>query len=214
MLSINGPKNIGEHLKKLRAAKGITLQDVSNATGLSVSFLSLVENGKSGISLANLQKILKCYDTAIHNFIDESKNMKDVKFEETRGLRSEKTKVVRSEEERVVKSEEAKRIESDTDDVKVLSLVKGARSKKIWPGLFIMEPRSTIGPFNHEGEEFSYMIQGKIEVTLTNQETGDTEKYIITEGDTIYYPSTYLHTYVNLSKQKSIFLAAVTPPTF
>ncbi len=198
MLSINGPKNIGKHLKKLRTAKGITLQDVSNATGLSVSFLSLVENGKSGISLANLQKILKCYDTAIHNLIDTSDDVK----------------VVKSEEARIVRSEEAKRIHSDTDDVKILSLVKGARNKKIWPGLFIMEPGTTIGPFNHEGEEFSYMIQGKIEVTLTNTQTGDTERYIITEGDTIYYPSTYLHTYVNLSKQKSIFLAAVTPPTF
>lgn len=198
MLSINGPKNIGKHLKRLRTAKGITLQDVSNATGLSVSFLSLVENGKSGISLANLQKILKCYDTAIHNLIDTSDDVK----------------VVKSEEARIVRSEEAKRIHSDTDDVKILSLVKGARNKKIWPGLFIMEPGTTIGPFNHEGEEFSYMIQGKIEVTLTNTQTGDTERYIITEGDTIYYPSTYLHTYVNLSKQKSIFLAAVTPPTF
>ncbi len=198
MLSINGPKNIGKHLKRLRATKGITLQDVSNATALSVSFLSLVENGKSGISLANLQKILKCYDTAIHDLIDTSDDVK----------------VVKSEDARVVKSEDAKRIHSDTDDVKILSLVKGASNKKIWPGLFIMEPGSTIGPFNHEGEEFSYMIQGKIEVTLTNTQPGDTEKYIITEGDTIYYPSTYFHTYVNLSKQKSIFLAAVTPPTF
>ncbi|MBT8489939.1 MAG: XRE family transcriptional regulator [Deltaproteobacteria bacterium] len=206
MLSINGPKNVGENLKKRRTVKGITLQDVSNATGLSVSFLSLVENGKSGISMANLQKILKCYDTSINDLIDTSEEVKVVKSENVKG--------VKYGDARIVRSEEAKRIHSDTDDVKILSLVKGARSKKIWPGLFIMGPGTTIGPFNHEGEEFSYMIQGKIEVTLTNQETGDTEKYIITEGDTIYYPSTYLHTYVNLSKQKSIFLAAVTPPTF
>ena len=155
--------------------------------------------GSPGISLANLQKILKCYDTSIHDLIDTS---------------VEDMKMVKSEESRVVRAEEAKRIRSYMDEVKVLSLVRGARNKKIWPGLFIMEPGATIGPFNHGGEEFSYMIQGKIEVTLINTETGDTEKYIITEGDTIYYPSTYLHTYVNLSKQKSIFLAAVTPPTF
>ena len=181
MPETKGPKNIGKNLKKLRAIKGITLQDVSNITGLSVSFLSLVENGKSGISLANLQNILKCYDTSIHDFIDPP----------------EAVKVVASEEARVVRCEEAKRIHTFADDVKVLSLVHGAKDKKIWPGLFIMEPGTTIGPFNHEGEEFSYMIQGKIEVTLTNTQTGNTEKYIITEGDTIYYPSTYLHTYVN-----------------
>ncbi len=199
MFETNGPKNIGKNIKKLRLGKSITLQDVSDVTGLSVSFLSLVENGKSGISLANLQKILKCYDTSIHDLIDTS---------------VEDMKVVKSEDSKVVRAEDAKRIRSDMDEVKVLSLVRGARNKKIWPGLFIMEPGATIGPFNHDGEEFTYMIQGKIEVTLINTQTGDTEKYIITEGDTIYYPSTYLHTYVNLSKQKSIFLAAVTPPTF
>ncbi len=199
MSEINGPENIGKNIKKLRLGKGITLQDVSDATGLSVSFLSLVENGKSGISLANLQKILKCYDTSIHDLIDTS---------------VEDMKVVKSRDSRVVRAEEAKRIRSDMDEVKVLSLVRGARNKKMWPGLFIMEPGATIGPFNHDGEEFTYMIQGKIDVTLINTQTGDTEKYIITEGDTIYYPSTYLHTYVNLSKQKSIFLAAVTPPSF
>jgi transcriptional regulator with XRE-family HTH domain len=192
-------KNIGENIKKLRLGKGITLQDVSDVTGLSVSFLSLVENGKSGISLANLQKILKCYGTSIHDLIDKS---------------VEDTKVVKSKGSRVVRAEEAKRIRSDMDEVKILSLVRGAKSKKIWPGLFIMEPGSTIGPFSHDGEEFAYIILGKIEVTLMNSRTGDTEKYILTEGDTIYYSSTYLHTYVNLSKQKSIFLAAVTPPTF
>jgi transcriptional regulator with XRE-family HTH domain len=192
-------KKIGQNIKKLRLAKGITLKNVADATGLSVSFLSLVENGKSGISLANLQKILKCYDTSLHGFID--------KTEEGR-------KVVKSDKSRVVRAEEAKRIYSYADDAKVMSLVNEPRSKKIWPGLFIMDPDTTIGPFNHAGEEFSYVIQGKFEVTLVNTETGETEKYIITEGDTIYYHSTFLHTYVNLSKHKSIFLAAVTPPTF
>lgn len=183
-------QDAGESLKKLRAEKGITLQDVSNATGLSVSFLSLVENGKSGISFGNMQKILKCFDSSIHDLIDTVDGV------------------------RVVKFEEAERIRSDTDGVKILSLVKGAKNKKIWPGYFIMEPGAAMGEFQHEGEEFSHVIQGKIEVTLTEPTTGEKEKYILTEGDTIYYPSNYLHKYVNLSKQKSIFIAAVTPPTF
>lgn len=59
--------------------------------------------------------------------------------------------------------------------------------------------------------QFSYIIQGKVEVTLTNSRTGEVEKYILTEGDTIYHPSTFLHKYVNLSKRRSIFIAAVTP---
>ncbi|PKN33451.1 MAG: hypothetical protein CVU61_13430 [Deltaproteobacteria bacterium HGW-Deltaproteobacteria-19] len=183
-------QNVGQRLKKLRTAQGVTLQEVSDKTGLSVSFLSLFENGKSGISLANLQKILKLFDSSIHDLIDTT------------------------EDERVVKYEDAKAIISDNDDVKIYSLVKKARNKKIWAGLFIMEPGASIGDFQHDGEEFSHVIQGKIEVILTDPASGRVEKYIITEGDTIYHPSTFLHKYTNLSKQKTIFLAAVTPPTF
>lgn len=183
-------QNVGQRLKKLRTERGVTLQDVSVATGLSISFLSLFENGKSGISLANLQKILKLFNSSIHDLIDAA------------------------EDDRVVKYEEARAILSDSGDVKILSLVKKARDKKMWAGLFIMEPGSTIGEFQHEGEEFSHIIQGKAEVTLKDPESGKVEKYILTEGDTIYHPSSFLHTYVNLSKQKTIFLAAVTPPTF
>lgn len=194
-------KDISQKLKKLRSLKGNTLQEVSDATGLSVAFLSLVENSKSGISLANLQKIMKYYGTSINDLID---------------LEEEAVGKDRADSQaaRVVRFEEAKRIRSYKDDVKVLSLVRRTKDKKMWPGLFIMEPGATMGPFNHEGEEFAHIIQGKVEIVLSDPQTGEAEKYILTEGDTIYYPSTLDHTYVNLSRQKSILLATVTPPTF
>ncbi len=183
-------KNAGEQIKSLRKEKGMTLNDISNTTGLSISFLSLVENGKSGISFSNMQKVLKCFDCSIHNLIDEENGNRLVRFEE------------------------AQKIESEEDNVQILSLVISSRNKKIWPGLFIMEPGSSLGEFQHEGEEFAHVLQGKIEVILTNPNSKEKEKYILTEGDTIYYPSDFSHKYVNLSRQKSIFIAACTPPTF
>jgi len=183
-------RDIGQKIKMLRSERGITLQEVSEATGLSVSFLSLFENGKSGISLANLQKILKLLNSAIHDLVDVS------------------------EDERLVRYEEARALVSEAGGTKVLSLVKNARSKKIWAGLFIMDPDSSTGEFEHVGEEFAHIIQGKAEVTLTDPETGKEEKYILTEGDTLYYPSNLRHRYTNLSRQRTIFIAAVTPPTF
>ena len=187
----NASFDLGDRLKKYRVNRGITLEEVSKATGLSASFLSLVENKKSGISFANLQKILKCFNLSIHDLINPS-----------------------IDNGRVVRFAEAERIHSDIDDVEILSLVNNSDQKKIWPGLFIMEPGASIGEVQHEGEEFSYVIQGKIEVTLTDTQTGRVEKYIIHKGDTIYYPSQFLHKYKNLSTKQTIFIAAVTPPTF
>ncbi len=184
------PKDAGEQIRTLRKEKGITLKYIADATGLSISFLSLVENGKSGISFSNMQKILKCFDSSIHDLMENDNG------------------------KRVVKFEEAKKIRSDADNVKILSLVINSRNKKIWPGLFIMEPGSSMGEFQHQGEEFAHVLQGKIEVTLKNPKNKEIEKYILTEGDTIYYSSDYFHKYLNLSRQKSIFIAACTPPTF
>jgi transcriptional regulator with XRE-family HTH domain len=181
----------GTTLKLLRLNRGITLQELSNATGLSVSFLSLVENDKTGISFSNMQKILKFLDFTIADLLNHSNSGG-----------------------RVVKLDDAKSIGPDIEHVEIFELVRDPKEKKIWPGYFVMEPGASIGPMQHEGEEFSHIIEGTIEVVLNDPQSGKKEVYILQQGDTIYYQSTYLHTYINKSNKKSIFLAAVTPPTF
>jgi transcriptional regulator with XRE-family HTH domain len=184
------PNSFGGQIKSLRKENRITLKDISKATGLSVSFLSLVENGKSGISFSNMQKILKCFNRSIHDLAGENNRKRLVRFEE------------------------AQKIKSEADNVQILSLTINSKNRKMWPGLFTMEPGSSMGEFRHEGDECAHVIQGKVEVTLTNPDSKEEEKYILTEGDTIYYSSDYFHKYRNLSRQKSIFIAVCTPPTF
>lgn len=48
---------IGELVKQIRKSRNWTLQDLADATGLSVSYLSILERGGNSPTIANLQKI-------------------------------------------------------------------------------------------------------------------------------------------------------------
>jgi transcriptional regulator with XRE-family HTH domain len=56
---------IAARLKEKRKERGLTLVRVSELTGLSVSFLSDIEVGRSSPSLSTLAKLTECYQTTI-----------------------------------------------------------------------------------------------------------------------------------------------------
>ncbi|MDE0583516.1 helix-turn-helix domain-containing protein, partial [Planococcus sp. A6] len=49
--------SIGTTLKKLRKERKLTLKQLAQETGVSISFLSQVERGKSSVTLESLRKI-------------------------------------------------------------------------------------------------------------------------------------------------------------
>lgn len=51
-------KIIGEKIRSIRNAKNLTLQQLSNATGLQTSYIGDVERGKRNISLDSLEKLI------------------------------------------------------------------------------------------------------------------------------------------------------------
>lgn len=192
----------GERLKYFRLSKGITIKELAEATNLSSSFISLIENDKTDVSFSNMQKILKYFDLTIADLTKhQPSGGKMVRLNDAKNI----TKV---------RLADAGYIGPDEQGTIILELVSTKNKKKIWPGYFIMKPGAVLGPMQHKGEEFSHIIQGIFEVKLTDPKSGEEEIHLLHKGDTIYHPSTYLHTYKNLSKKDGIFLAAVTPPTF
>ena len=55
----NKQKNRGARLKAWRQSRGLKLKDLAARTGLSIGFLSKIENGTGNPSVDNIQKI--CY---------------------------------------------------------------------------------------------------------------------------------------------------------
>lgn len=182
---------IGKKLKSFRNNNKLTLNEVSQQLNCSAAFLSMLENGRSGISLSNLQKLLSIYGKTMADLVDDA-----------------------NQSNRVVSLENAHTLGYGMDGVEALLLVREPHHKLIEPIFFRVLPGATVGPMCHEGEEFGYVLEGCFDVTLTDTLTGDTEVHHLVAGDTIYYPSKMPHVWYNPSDRPSIFLGAVTPSSF
>jgi transcriptional regulator with XRE-family HTH domain len=61
---------IGWHLREARLKADLSLADVAKGTGLSLSFLSVVEQGKSDISMSRLVRLIDFLGVALSDLID------------------------------------------------------------------------------------------------------------------------------------------------
>jgi excisionase family DNA binding protein len=176
--------NLSEQLARLRRERQLTLAQVSEATGLSVSFLSAVERGQANASVATLQKMAHLYGVNVRSFFGDS---------------SAEQRLVRPRDRRVLKPQPGVRMEYI------------ARGKPIMdPAIFRIAPGAASGgSYHHEGEEFIFMLQGTLEVWLD-----ELERYMLGAGDCLYFKSTHAHRFQNLSDEEAVLLWVNTPPTF
>ncbi|WHH58444.1 helix-turn-helix domain-containing protein [Petroclostridium sp. X23] len=63
---------LGEKIKKIRKEKNLTLKDISNLVGISISYLSDVENNRKNPSVESLTKISTALNIPTSVLLDES----------------------------------------------------------------------------------------------------------------------------------------------
>jgi DNA-binding transcriptional MerR regulator len=178
----------GRTLRRIREERGFSLREASRRSGLSVSFLSALERGMSGASVATLQRLTAAYGTTLHELF---------------GAHAEEA------EPRLVRAGERRALRLGTVDVRIEELAPGAR--QLEPQLFVLAPgASSDGSYAHEGEEFLYLLSGAVTVWV-----GDDECYALDrEGDALSFPSTLPHRWRNDASGESRLLWINTPPTF
>jgi len=178
----------GRRLRRLRASRRLSLREASERTGLSVSFLSALERGVSGASVATLQRITAAYGTTLLELFG-------------RAASGARTRLVRADERQVLRMGDA--------EVRIEQLAQGAR--ELEPQLFVLAPgASSDGAYAHEGEEFLYLLSGAVTIWL-----GDDETYTLDRaGDALTFPSTLPHRWRNDARGESRLLWINTPPTF
>ena len=62
--------DVGQKIRYVREMRGLSLTDLRNRTGLSLSYLSDAENNKSSLSLKSLDKIAEALHTTPSYLID------------------------------------------------------------------------------------------------------------------------------------------------
>jgi transcriptional regulator with XRE-family HTH domain len=201
---------LGERLRAARKARGVTLQQVAERTGLSKSFVSQVETGVATPSIVSLVGIARALDVAVGALIEGLYEEEAVEGVGTHGAPA--SEAVPSG----VKPREAKVVRRDAR--KTLGYVGAAgQIELLTPDLqrqlevILTEelPGSASELYSHAGEEFGLVLEGRYEVTVADQ------AYLLEEGDSISFPSAIPHKTRALGEDgPTRTLWVITPPSF
>ena len=145
------PRLVGEHVRKLRTRRHVSVRAFAVQTGFSPSFISQMENGLVSPSLGSLQKIADALGVTLGEFFASA---------------------TAHDEELIVRPPDRKRLDSTWTDAHLEALGSMAPGGKLEPVLAIFGPGGQSGkhPHSHSHEEFAYVVKGRVTLTLGNEE--------------------------------------------
>lgn len=175
---------VSMRLRNLRLKRQLSLAAVAKATGISVSFLSAIERAQRSASVGTLRKLARFYSINILAFFNPS---------------AANPHLVRPVERKVMEAGEGVHMEL---------LAWG--NTMMEPHLFRIAPGKGSGEaYAHEGEEFLYILQGQLEISLD-----EGEPFRLHPGDSFYFESSTPHRWVNPGQKETWVLWVNTPPPF
>lgn len=178
--------SIFEKIRLLRTQQNMTLKDLSAKSGLSISFLSQVERGNSSLAITSLQKIAEVLNVPITYFFEEQAN-----------------------QHYFVPEQERKTFQIEGSSAQYVRLGGNFAGRALEPFHITLPPRQKQEVvFNHPGEEFYYVLEGSVVITV------DGKDYELKKGDTIHFPSTLDHTWYNPWDEPAEVISVLTPVIF
>jgi XRE family transcriptional regulator, regulator of sulfur utilization len=177
----------GRRLKSLRSARGVSLAQVEAATAISSSFLSLVEQGRSDISIGRLMRLVAYYEVDLGELLADIPTDRHVEMQ-----------VVRHGERAVFRS----------PDEGIDMFVFGAGpSWGISPVLCVHEPGGAATVDGAPGiESFMYVIEGEFRFDL-----GAPEPVVLEAGDGAVFRSPGRYTVTNVASGPGQLIAVGVP---
>ncbi|CDQ38763.1 MULTISPECIES: helix-turn-helix domain-containing protein [Virgibacillus] len=172
-------ENLGNKVKNLRKQKKLTLKQVSQETGLSISFLSQLEHSKTSATLLSLKRISEALGVNPSYFFSS----------ETQGSRSAITRNI----------VDTKNLTENRFIYKDLS---GEMENPLFvPNLIILNPGDNRGNnFTHKGQEFLYVLEGTLTIEVNHEEV------LLQPYDCIFLESSTPHNWYNRTDKTIKFL--------
>lgn len=184
---------IGKKIKEFREFKEITVEELALNSNLDSSQLEHIE--KKGIvpSLGHLIKISRALGVRIGTFLDDHEQIGPV--------------VVKSGDEKMSLSFSTKD-EETREHLNFFSLASEKAGRHMEPFIVEIEAQneSNYKLSSHEGEEFIFVLDGKIEINYGK------DIYNLNKGDSIYLDSVISHNIHAAGNQLAKILAVVYTP--
>ena len=172
----------GKRVMNMRRERKLTLKDVANETGLAKEYISNLEKGEIIPPVAVILQLSKALG------IDSSILLREEKEEE--GKKKDRD------------------YQKRTEDYAYETLTPEARDKHLKAFRVFIDPKSAHKgvSYQHPGEEFIYVLKGKLEVMIGEN------RNVLGPNECIHFNSTIVHKLKNLSSRKAELVVVLYTP--
>lgn len=175
--------SIGRKIKELRTKLSLTQNELADRCDLTKGYISQIENDLTSPSINTLTDILTALGINLKDFFNDD------------------------EEQIIYKKDDYFKKVRETESI--TWLVPNSQKNEMEPVLFTLEVgASTDIDMPHEGQEFGYVLKGKITVVYGNKQ------YICKEGETFYFTTDKNHYLINSGSKQAVIIWVTSPPNF
>jgi transcriptional regulator with XRE-family HTH domain len=179
---------LGAHLRKLRLEHNLSLVQLSRATDISSSFLSLVETGGSDITIGRLLRLADFYEVELSDLLT--------------GGHSEPASHVH-----ILRADAANILHSEQEGVDAYDLSSGTRWGLV-PMIGVYQPGGTVEVEQaHEHEGLLFVLDGSFELAFTGE-----QPVRIKRGEGAIYRTATSFRVTNVSRARGRLLAVRLHP--
>lgn len=176
-------RRLGAALRQLRRDRGLSLTAAAEASGLSRSFIAMVESGSTEIAVSRLIRLAGAYGAFAADLL---------------------TEIHSTAEPEVVRSGET--YEAPTSPPSVTIEYLASASWTIQPFIVSILPGGRLAGLCHAGTEFVHCVEGEMRMSV-----GD-EKFDLAPGDTLVIPEHVEHAYANEGDGQARVVGGVERP--
>ena len=191
----NNKNIVGSKIKGIRETKNLTIEEIAERSGLTTDQIVSIENDQNLPSLGPLIKIARALGVRLGTFMDDNDALGPV--------------VTRAEDRERDSSISFSNGATDArKHMEYHPLAQQKAGRHMEPFVIDINPTEdrNFQLSAHEGEEFIYVMEGEVEIEYGK------EKYVLKEGDSIFYDSIVKHHVHGVPGKSAKILAVVYIP--
>ena len=184
---------VADKIQALLSAKSISVEELSDRTGLSASQIGFILSSPVVPSLAPIIKIARALGVRLGTFLDDSEQLGPV---------------VKRVTDDVHPATFSSQLSDANSHLDFFSLAGNKTGRHMEPFIIDIKPVNDIKPVlsTHEGEEFIYVLSGSAKIIYGK------ETYVLQQGESIYYDSIVEHLVGSVDGLAAKILAVVYTP--
>lgn len=177
---------VGEQLKAVRTAFGLSQRELAKRAGVTNGMVSLIEQNRVSPSVGSLQKILSAFPMTMAEFF---------------------TRDMRGPDEVVFRAADLPNMATGPIEYRLVAATRRDRKMSMLSEVYAAGADTGEDLLTHSGEEGGVITEGTLELTVAGK------SWILGVGDSYYFDSRLPHRFRNTGDVPARLVSANTPPS-